>query len=174
VSPAVRPVIQVVLAAAAAAAATALAASACRRTPPEVASCRDPLAGVWLARTDGVVPGAPLRGDEQLGFDLREEGGSLAIYPLWDTSRPPGGKSGAVALSPWRIVLTRAGEAAVGTISWRTTQAGHTCLVKQPARLSGCHNRDAVLDLTLAGNIDPSTCAVAAAPTRLQLTLERQ
>jgi hypothetical protein len=48
------------------------------------------------------------------------------------------------------------------------------CAVKQPARLSACHNRSARLELTLAETIDPSTCAVAAAPTRRSFTLTRQ
>lgn len=161
-----------------------LAAAACRPTPAPVDSCREPLTGVWLARTDGVVPAAPLHGDERLGFDVRDEAGGIAVYPLWDSSRPPGGKTalasdpGAppapLALSPWRISLTRAGDAAVGTIAWRVSQAGRTCQVKQPARLSACHNRKAMLELTLATTVDPSSCAVAAAPTRLSFSLERQ
>ena len=151
----------------------AATAAACHRTAP-LDSCRDPLSGVWLARVDAPVPAAPLRDDERLGFDVRDDHGSIAVYPLWDSSRPAGGKRPALALSPWRITLTRAGEAAVGSVSWRVTQDGHVCTVKQPARLSGCHNQEARLELTLAETIDPSSCAVAAAPTRRSFTLSRQ
>ena len=153
--------------------AAACAAAACHRAPP-VDSCRAPLSGVWLAQGEASVPAAPLRGDERLAFDVRDEHGSIALYPLWDSSRPAGGKRPALALSPWRITLTRAGEAAVGSVSWRVTQDGHVCTVKQPARLSGCHNQEARLELTLAETIDPSSCAVAAAPTRRSFTLSRQ
>jgi hypothetical protein len=149
------------------------AAAACQRTPP-LDSCRDPLSGVWLARSDTPVPAAPLRGDERLGFDVRDERGSIAIYPLWDSSRPAGGKTAAMQLSPWRITLTRAGDAAVGTISWRVTQDGQVCTVKQPARLSACQNQGARLELTLAETISPSSCAVASPPTRRSFTLTRQ
>jgi hypothetical protein len=150
-----------------------LALVACGRTPP-VDSCRDPLSGVWLAEADTPVPAAPLRGDERLAFDVRDEHGSIALYPLWDSSRPAGGKRAALALSPWRITLTRAGQAAVGSVSWRVTQDGRVCGVKQPARLSECHNRSARLELDLAETVDPSTCAVSAPPTRRTFTLTRQ
>ncbi len=161
---------------------------ACRRSTPQLASCREPLSGVWLASSSDpdreAVPGAPLRGDERLGFDVRDDAGGLSIYPLWDTSRPTGGKSPLAAspsaappplvLSPWRITLTRAGDAAVGTIAWRLTQAGRTCAVQQPARLSACSGRRAILDLTLAPSVDPATCVLSAPPRRLSLALTRQ
>jgi hypothetical protein len=152
-----------------------LLVTACRPAPPELHSCRDALGGVWIVRAGSPVPAAPLRGDERLAFDVREEPGGLALYPLWDSSRPPGGKTAsAPVLSPWRIHLTRAGDAAVGTISWRVSQAGQTCQVKQPARLSACLNQGAMLQLTLAASVDPSTCAIAAPPTRLEFKLERR
>jgi hypothetical protein len=159
-------------------------ASACRRTPPEVDSCRAPLGGVWLARSGGALAAAPLRGDERLGFDVRDEGKSLLLYPLWDSSRPAGAKPplstdpsappAPLVLSPWRLTLTRAGDAAVGTIRFRVTQAGRTCPVEQPARLSACHGRHALLELTLATSVDASTCALATPPTRLGFALTRQ
>ena len=161
-----------------------VAAPACQRKPPELGSCREPLAGVWTAEADAPLPALPLVGDERLAFDVREEGGGIALYPLCDSARPAAGKTplatdpaappAPLVLSPWRITLTRAGDAAVGTISWRVTQHGRTCQVKQPARLSACQARQARLELTLAGSVDASSCAISAPPTRLTLTLTRQ
>ena len=158
-------------------------APACRRAP-DVDSCREPLGGVWLARPDGTVPAAPLVGDERLAFDVRDDGKSIALYPLWDSSRPPGGKTplatdpsappARLSLSPWRITLGRAGDIAVGTISWRVTQSGRSCQLEQPARLSACRERNAVLELTLAPVVDAATCALAAPPVRLGFALTRQ
>jgi hypothetical protein len=132
---------------------------------------------VWLARVDAPFPGAtPLVGDERLAFDLRDERAGLALYPLWDSSRfeASGQKSATHLRSPWRIRLTRAGDAAVGTIAFRDVQNGHVCTVEQPARLSGCHNQDAVLVLDLVETIDPSTCAATSAPARRTFTHSRR
>jgi hypothetical protein len=153
------------------------ALSACAPTPPPLASCRGDLGGVWLARADGPVPGAtPLTGDERLAFDLRDERAGLALYPLWDSSRfeASATKSATHLRSPWRIRLTRAGDAAVGTLAFRDVQGGHVCTIEQPARLSGCHNQDAVLVLDLVEKVDPSTCAVLSAPSRRTFTLSRR
>jgi hypothetical protein len=167
------------------AAALAAAALACHADPPPLASCKDSLAGVWDARLDdaATLPAAPLRADERLAFDVREENGALAFYPLWDSARPPGGKTplatdpsappAPLSLSPWRITLTHAGDAAVGQLRWRVTQAGKTCAEEQPARLSACQNASARLELTYAPRVDASTCALPAPPVRLGFTLHR-
>ena len=154
-----------------------MALPACAPSAPPLDSCRDDLGGVWLARPDGPVPGAArLHDDERLAFDLRDDKGGLSLYPLWDSSRFDDAprRSPAHLRSPWRISLTRAGDAAVGTLAFRDVVNGHVCTVKQPARLSACRNQSAVLALDLVQTVDPSTCAVTTAPTRRTFTLTRR
>jgi hypothetical protein len=161
------------------AAAAALVTAACRPGHAPLADCAGDLSGVWQALDDD---GRPIDGR---AFDVRDARPFVEVYPMWDTTRPAGGRKPAASTdpaappparveSPWRIRLERAGATVTGTLAVRVTLAGTTCSLTQPARVADCRGQRATLDLAVPRAVDPATCALTEGPERLRFTLERR
>ena len=138
-----------------------LSLAACRRSPPEIASCADPLSGVW-------------RDPSGRGFHILDRGNEVDVFPMWDTTAPGNGlpgatdpkpmlisdpgapDAGAPVRSPVRILLReRTPEAVAGGISVRIGR----CTVASGATLSGCRGRSAQLILQEEPTVNLLTCA---------------
>lgn len=137
-----------------------LASIGCRRAPAKIHSCADEVRGVWR-----VVGEAPPR-----RYHLYDLGRTVELYPMWDATVPPGGKKAVLAAdpaapvddtpiySPPRIALQRNGERLEGSSSFRLTRGGKTCVVDQPARLTGCTGGRAVFGLRQVIEVDRESC----------------
>jgi hypothetical protein len=157
-----------------------LLVAGCRETPPPLASCAEPLEGVWTAADTGrrwhVV-------------DQRRGGrGRVELWPMWDTTWPEGGAKPVVPAdpaapgdpTPVRSPLRMAVFAApgkpdlAGTGGYRVTRDGRTCEIEWPARLSGCAGARATLSTRPVTAVAPDGCETALATAWTDVILTRQ
>jgi hypothetical protein len=141
-----------------------LVLAACHERPPAIASCRDPLGGVWREH-EGVRR-----------YHILDDGKIVALFPMWDTTRlPDGGKPARPARSPLRIELQRAGgegdgDALDGKRSFRLTTDEGTCSVAAPVSLRSC--RDGRMIFVTIPDEATLGCHPDVSPSEVQLDRE--
>jgi hypothetical protein len=157
--------------------ATVLAAllAACGRPAP--ASCADPLGGAW--RVAGAGRAAP--SGEARRYHALDQGAEIDLYPMFDDSvTAPGAAKptgpGALDVAPAAFHLTRTGDGAALVGSWarRFERGGRVCILRTPARLTGCAGGRATLEATpVAPPADWAACRPGPPPPSVRWTLIR-
>ena len=155
--------------------AAAIAFAACRPAPPPLDSCKDDLAGVWIAR-DQLTPSGEAR-----RYDVVDLGRAIEIYPMFDDSvlAPSDRKlttADAVIVAPAAFDLTRTSDGAIliGAQTRRFQRGQHTCVQHSPARIATCTgDRLDLAQTPLAPPIDWDRCTAPPAPP-VTLTLHRE
>jgi hypothetical protein len=124
------------------AAALAATPAGCRRAP--LRSCGDRLGGVW--REVGDEPSTAPR-----HWHIVDDGRSVHLFPLWDTTRLPDGSKTPVGgrgpvLSPLRVELERQGGTLAGRASARIVLPGASCERAFPVSIRACAGAELELD----------------------------
>src|SRR5438105_4782768 len=107
-----------------AAAAVLFLTAACHPGHARLASCADPLDGVWAD-----AAGQPR-------WQLVDHKDVVEAYPLWDTAVPkaPPEARGALVVSPWKVDLHRDGARVEGAAVYRLEHDEKRCTVRFPVR----------------------------------------
>ncbi len=131
-----------------AAVAAALVLSACSSDRPTVASCKDPLGGVW-------------RGEGGKDYHALDHGRRVDFHPMFDSATPGSGRSA------WLVSFDRA--TMRGTVSFWLTRDEETCRVTWPAELRSC----ADAGLVWAYQSGPIACGAAPREGWIEVKLRR-
>jgi hypothetical protein len=109
----------------------------CQRTPPPLESCKDSLAGLWLAEPP---PGATLdpRDPPEL-WALLDRGSRLEGYPLFDDGGQRATVGAApVTYSPRSLDLIRSHSSLLGRVQRWIMRGDKKCQLSSSVRITGC------------------------------------
>ncbi len=155
--------------------------AACRPAPAPLASCADPLDGVWRVdepRTAAITPS----GEPRRYHVLEAAAGAIELYPMFDDSvLAPGDRkdtsADAVIVAPAAFDLTRTADrgALVGSQTRRFARGAASCVLRTAARLTACAGDRAQLEQTpVAAPADWTRCLPSpVAPAVWTLVRER-
>jgi len=139
----------------------------CRDRQPAVATCADPLTGVWKT-ADGH------------GYHIEENRTGIEIFAMFDTTVPPGGdkRTAPVIYAPIAFDLRRASPPGhvglTGRRTQRMTRGGNICTMRTKAVIDRCEDNEIALRYERPGALDWTTCKHEHTNEWVELSLHRQ